>query len=186
MQRLAYELLINTGARVSDAFRLGKVHEKNNTLTWKPAKTTEEHDEREEDEALEVSIPIHQNLRTAIDATPSSHLIYCVTSHGTPFQSSRASLNGLLSTRTSWIAKAVRTARFKEGGSKKRLAEAGVGEFMLMPIMGWKIPIRHGYILRERIALRWPKRVWRCSPRNKITTKKWHNLFKKVAQIIFF
>ncbi len=140
MQRLAYELLINTGARVSDAFRLGKVHEKKNTLTWKPAKTTEEHDEREEDEALEVSIPIHQNLRTAIDATPSGHLIYCATSHGTPFQSSKGFSQWFVEHKDKAGLPKQCVPHGLRKAAAKRLAEAGVGEFMLMSIMGWENP----------------------------------------------
>ena len=38
MQRLAYELAVGTGGRVSDLYRLGKVHEKDGMLSWKPFK----------------------------------------------------------------------------------------------------------------------------------------------------
>ena len=41
MPRLVYYLMANTDARVSDAHRLEKVHEKKDVLTWKPFK---EHD----------------------------------------------------------------------------------------------------------------------------------------------
>ena len=91
MPRLAYELIRNTGARVSDAYRLGKVHEENNVLTWKVFKGQNVGDAQkmDDDDALEVIIPIRAELRTAIDATPSGNLVYVATSHGTPFQSSK-------------------------------------------------------------------------------------------------
>ena len=89
MPRLAYELMANTGARVSDAYRLGKIHEKQNILTWKPFKGQDVGGDIDADDALEISIPIRSELRTALDATPSGNLVYVSTSHGTPFQSAK-------------------------------------------------------------------------------------------------
>ena len=79
MQRLAYELAVNTGARVSDLYRLGKMHEKEGGLTWKPFKGQDISNEISDDNALEASIPITPQLRTAIDAVLSGHLIYVAT-----------------------------------------------------------------------------------------------------------
>ena len=57
---------------MSDAFRLGKMHEKDGVLTWKVFKGPEDNDaqKRDDNDALEVIIPIRSELRTAIDATP--------------------------------------------------------------------------------------------------------------------
>lgn len=140
MQRLAYELAVNTGARVSDLYRLGKVHEENNMLTWKPFKGQDGETDYEDDNALEVSIPITPQLRTAIDATPSGNLVYCATEHGSPFLSAKSF--------SQWFVKHRKNAGLPDEcvphGLRKvaatRLAEAGVGEFMLMSIMGWTNP----------------------------------------------
>ena len=62
MPRLAYDLIQYTGARVSDAFRLGKKNEKNGQLrrhTFKSAKTKDGVDAERDEKAVEVDIPIH-------------------------------------------------------------------------------------------------------------------------------
>ena len=140
MQRLAYELAVNTGARVSDLSRLGKMHEKEGGLNWKPFKGQDISNEIGDDNALEVSIPITPQLRTAIDAAPSGNLIYVATEKGTPFMSAKSF--------SQWLVKARKAAKLPNEcvphGLRKvaatRLAEAGVGEFMLMSIMGWTNP----------------------------------------------
>ena len=121
---------------MSDAYRLGKVHEKNNVLTWKVFKGQDV----SADEALEVIIPIRPELRTAIDATPSGNLVYVATSHGTPFQSSKGFSQWFVDQRKSagLPDKCVPHGLRKTAAAK--LAEAGVGEFMLMSIMGWTNP----------------------------------------------
>ena len=81
--------MANTGVRVSDAHRLGKVHEKKNILTWKPFKVKNVDGYIDAVDVLEISIPIRSELRAALDATPSRNFFYVTTSHGTPFQSAK-------------------------------------------------------------------------------------------------
>lgn len=141
MPRLAYEILYNTGARVSDAHLLGKVHEKRNILTWKPFKGKDEYkNDEEEDEALEVSIPIRPELRKAIDATPSGNLVYCANSHGTPFQSAKGFSQWFVEKKNKAGLPKKCVPHGLRKCAAKRLAEAGVGEYMLMSIMGWTNP----------------------------------------------
>tara|TARA_Y100000385_G_C12724140_1_gene479946 strand:+ start:216 stop:395 length:180 start_codon:yes stop_codon:yes gene_type:complete len=52
MPRLAYEILYNTGARVSDAHLLGKVNEKSNILTLKPFKGKDKYKNDEEEDEI--------------------------------------------------------------------------------------------------------------------------------------
>ena len=116
------------------------MHEKEGGLTWKPFKGQDISNEIGDDNALEVSIPITPQLRTAIDATPSGNLIYVATEKGTPFMSAKSF--------SQWLVKARKAAKLPNEcvphGLRKvaatRLAEAGVGEFMLMSIMGWTNP----------------------------------------------
>lgn len=65
------------------------MHEKNNILTRKPFKGPDIVDDVEQDDTLEISVPIRSELRTALDATPSGNLVYVSNSHDTPFQSAK-------------------------------------------------------------------------------------------------
>ena len=96
---------------------------------------------------------IHQSLRTAIDATPSSHLIYCATSHGTPFQSSKGFSQWFVEHKDKAGLPKQCVPHGLKRAAAKRLAEAGVGEFILMSIMGWEIPNQaRAYIERSNRA----------------------------------
>ncbi len=88
--RLALALLQYTGARASDAIRLGPQMERDGATEagepirrlhfteWKNRKRKPKHR----------AIPILPELRAIIDATPSGHLSYLVTRHGRPYSSS--------------------------------------------------------------------------------------------------
>ena len=93
-----------------------------------------------EDCSIQLGIPIRPELRTAIDTTPSGNLVYVATSHGTPFQSSKGFSQWFVDQRKS----AGLPDKCRPHGLRKtaaaRLAEAGVGEFMLMSVMGWTNP----------------------------------------------
>jgi len=141
MQRLAYALMKYCGARVSDAYTLGLSNEVDNTLTWKPFKGKEEYQDGEEDEnALMVELPIHSELRKAIDACPSGNLVYCATSFGTPFKNKKSF--------SMWFVKARKKARLPKACvphglrkvAAKNLAEMGATEYQLMSVMGWTKP----------------------------------------------
>ena len=112
------------------------MHEKEGGLTWKSFKGQYISNEIGDENALEVSILITPQLRTAIDAAPSGNLIYVATEKGTPFMGAKSF--------SQWLVKARKAAKLPNECVPKvaatRLAEAGVGEFMLMSIMGWTNP----------------------------------------------
>ena len=143
MPRLAYELIQYTGARVSDAFRLGKKNEKEGQLRWhtfKSAKTKDGVDAERDEKAVEVDIPIHPKLRQAIDAAPSGNLVYVATSNNRPFKSEKGFSN--------WLKARILEAELPDHcvphGLRKvaatNLAELGASEFQLMSVMGWTNP----------------------------------------------
>ncbi len=73
-ERLALALLLYTAARRSDVVRFGPQHIKNGRLAFRQTKTRGA-----------VDLPIHPELRAILDATPSGHLTFLVTSFGKPF-----------------------------------------------------------------------------------------------------
>lgn len=72
-ERLALEILVNTGLRRSDVVRLGRQHVKDGVATIKAQKTN-----------VVLYIPIAPALQTAIEAGPTGDLTYIVTAHGRP------------------------------------------------------------------------------------------------------
>lgn len=72
-ERLAMEIMLNTGLRRSDAARLGRQHIKNGVIEMKTDKTN-----------TEVFIPVHPDLQAAIDAGPVGDLTFVVTAFGAP------------------------------------------------------------------------------------------------------
>ena len=143
-QRLAFAVTHNTCARISDAYRLGRAHEGlfdgREYLTWKPFKGQDEFEEAEDDDALEVSVPVHPKLREAVDCCPSGNLVYCFTELGIPFKSAKGFENFL----SKAIAKAGLSKNCVPHGLRKAgakmLAEAGATEYQLMSVMGWSNP----------------------------------------------
>lgn len=77
MPRLALELMLNTGARRSDAVRLGRQHIQQGKLTFKPQKTANA-------TGIVVKVQIHPDLQAAIDAMPPA-LTFLINSYGKPF-----------------------------------------------------------------------------------------------------
>lgn len=73
-ERLAMEILLNTGLRRSDAVRLGRQHVKNGVIEMKTDKTD-----------TELFIPVLPDLQAAIDAGPVGDLTFVVTASGRPF-----------------------------------------------------------------------------------------------------
>jgi integrase len=120
---LALALMLFTGARRSDAVRLGKGMERAGELTFRQAKT-----------GTEVTVPITPELRAAIDAYSSGHMTYLVTELGKPFTS-----NGF----GNWFADRCKAAGVpgRAHGLRKAgatlLAEGGATAHELMAIYGW-------------------------------------------------
>lgn len=127
--RLALELLLFTGVRVSDAVTLGKQMERNGWLHFTEAKDAARHPKRRE-------LPILPRLRHAIDVTPSGNLNYIVTQHGKPF-----TVKGF----SNWFKKQCRAAGLghcSAHGVRKAAATIaamnGATPHQLMAIFGWK------------------------------------------------
>jgi integrase len=139
MERLAISILLYTGARVSDAYLLGRTNEK----TWLD-KTTQQQINmlsfRAQKNGQQCDVPILPELREAIDACPSGNLIYLATSRGSPFKSAKAF--------SQWFVKKRKLAKLPDAcvphGLRKAgatfAAEAGATERQLMAMFGWKDP----------------------------------------------
>lgn len=78
--RLAFALLLYTGQRRSDVVKMGRQHIHKGVLTIDQRKT-------EGGEESHLEIPVHPKLKEVIDATPSGHLTFLVTSFGKPYTS---------------------------------------------------------------------------------------------------
>ncbi|HWB52199.1 MAG TPA: tyrosine-type recombinase/integrase [Stellaceae bacterium] len=72
--RLAMALLLYTGQRRSDVVRLGQQHIRGGAIALRQQKT-----------GRALVIPVHPVLADVLDATPSNHLTFLVTTAGKPF-----------------------------------------------------------------------------------------------------
>lgn len=129
MQRLAYALMLFTGARVSDAYRLGPGNQIDGCLQWVQQKTQRE-----------VVVPIHPALQDAIDATEHGDQAYLITQYYKPFSSAKSLSNWCTK---SYIAAGLPDRCVAHGLRKAgatRLAELGATEHQLMSVFGWSSP----------------------------------------------
>ena len=142
--RLAFDLLLYTGVRRSDAVRLGPQMERWFTDTTPDGNTVEVQKLvfTETKGGLRIlkthELPILPPLRHSIDATQIGHLVYLVTAWGQP-HSAKAFGH--------WFKKRCREAGLEElsaHGLRKlgaqRCAEAGATEHQLMALFGWTNP----------------------------------------------
>ena len=77
-QRLAFDLMLFTGVRRSDACMLGRPHLKDGRLVFTPEKGKER-------KAKTLSIPVHPELAASIAATKTGDLTFLVTAAGRPW-----------------------------------------------------------------------------------------------------
>lgn len=125
-QRIAFEILLFTGLRRSDAVRIGRQHIQENRIVTKIKKSGDE---------VEISIPIHPEFRAVLDTIKHAHLNFITTERGAA-RSEKAFTN--------WIIEAARSAglpphRSPHGLRKSaciRLAEAGCSTSEIMSITG--------------------------------------------------
>ncbi len=125
-QRIAFEILLFTGLRRSDAVRLGRQHIQGDRIVTKIKKSQDE---------VEVSIPVHADFRRVLETIKHDHLNLIVTAYGAA-RSEKAFTN--------WIIEAARSAglpphRSPHGLRKSaciRLAEAGCSASEIMSITG--------------------------------------------------
>jgi integrase len=122
--RLALALLLYSAQRRSDVVRMGRQHIKNGVLTVKQEKT-----------GAALAIPVHAHLQAVLDATPSEHLTFLVTTTGKPYGP-----NHFSETFREWCDAAGLPTRCKPHGLRKaacrRLAEAGCSANEIMAMSG--------------------------------------------------
>jgi integrase len=122
--RLALALLLYTAQRRGDVIRMGRQHIRDGVLTVKQQKT-----------GITLAIPVHPQLRTILDATPSEHLTFLVTATGKPYGG-----NHFSESFREWCDAAGLPKRCTAHGLRKaacrRLAEAGCSANEIAAISG--------------------------------------------------
>ena len=124
-EHLALSLMLFTGLRRSDVFRLGRQHISANLISIKTEKTGET-----------VHIPLFPALAEAIEAAPTGDLAFLVTVSGLPFSSAASFGN--------WFSAACRAAGVpgRAHGLRKAgatiAAESGATAHELMAMFGWR------------------------------------------------
>lgn len=123
--RLAIEMILFTGLRRGDVWRIGPQHIRNDVLELKAEKNGEQ-----------LYIPLHPILKASLERVTTGHLAYLVTpKHGRPFKSKESFGN--------WFGKVCREAHVpsRAHGIRKtvaqKLAEAGGSNAELKALFGW-------------------------------------------------
>ena len=127
--RLAMALLLYTTGRREDAVRLGPQHARDGRIQYRQAKN-------EHRSPVDLDIPLHDDLKAIIDATPSSHLTFLVTEYGRPF--TPAGFGNLFK---DWCRQANLphcSAHGLRKATAARLAERGATAHEIMAITGHK------------------------------------------------
>jgi integrase len=127
--RLALELMINVGARVSDAARIGRQHEDNGWLKFVAWKN------RNKKSRKTIECPIRPNLAAALAVTPTGDLTYLINDLGSAF-----TINGLGNKMRDWCDAAGLPQCSSHGLRKAAaviLAENGATAPELCALFGW-------------------------------------------------
>lgn len=123
--RLAMALLLYTGLRRSDVVLLGRQHITQGQFHMKNQKT-----------GMEVDLPILPELQAVLDASPTGHLTFLMTSHGKPYVA-----EGFGNAMRDWCD-AAGLPHCSAHGLRKAgatiAAENGATDRQLMAIFGWK------------------------------------------------
>jgi integrase/recombinase XerD len=125
--RLAMAILLYTTCRREDAVRLGPQHVRNGRIRYRQAKN-------EHRNPVDIDIPLHPDLATAIAAAPSAHLTFLVTDLGRPFTPA-----GFGNKFRGWCDKANLphcSAHGLRKATSARLAERGATAHEIMAITG--------------------------------------------------
>jgi hypothetical protein len=155
MERLAMELALNTGQRVSDLVRMGRQHIRNGVLKIKQKKRTKAGQ-------ADVEIPVLPELAAVLAATASENLTFLINGWDKPFTDTGFS---------EWFSKAARAAGLPKGytahgvrkGCCKRLADQGCDVKEIAAITGHKTLKRSSITRQPTIVVRRPRRrfhVW--------------------------
>jgi integrase len=127
--RLALELMLNVGARISDASRIGRQHETKGWLVFVAWKN------RNRKSRKTIECPITRELAEALAATPTGDTVYLVNDLGRPF-----TINGLGNKMRDWCDAAGLpqcTAHGLRKAAAVILAESGVTAPELCALFGW-------------------------------------------------
>jgi integrase len=166
-QRLAFALLLYTGQRGSDVYRMSYAHIDGDTIEVAQQKTGQENS----DEKL--IIPMHRNLRHELALAKRKHVVILATAFGQPF-----SLKGFGNFMSDAIKAAGLPARCKAHGLRKaaarRLAEAGCTAKQIQAITVTSRWRKSNGIPGKPI--RWSSRGKRSRSRRTITDHKLANL----------
>jgi integrase len=123
-QRIAFEILLYTGLRRSDAVRLGPQHIQGDHIVITARKT-----------GADLSIPIHAEFRAVLDTIPHKHLVFIATERGAA-RSEFAFTNWIIEAATKAGLPAHRSPHGLRKAACVRLADAGCDVFEIMAITG--------------------------------------------------
>ena len=126
--RLAYALLLYTGARISDARLFGRQHVTDGWLDFKPSKTSRT-------SGVAVNVPILPELQLALDSCRPGNLTFLMTHQHKPYTA-----QGLSNRMRDWCNEAGLPQCSAHGLRKAGAtiaAENGATEAQLMAIFGW-------------------------------------------------
>jgi integrase len=124
--RLAFALLLWTAQRRGDVILMGRQHIKGEALTITQKKT-----------GATVQIPVHSELRAAIDAFPNNHLTFLTTQFGEPFSPAGFGNYFREMRREAGLPDHCAAHGLRKAASR-RLAEAGCTAHQIMAITGHK------------------------------------------------
>lgn len=133
-ERLAYELLLQAGQSKCDVVRMGRQHIRNGVLSMRRQKT-----------GVAFYVPVTAELQAAIDAAPSEHLTFLVTTQGKPFTAAgfgnwfrEVVAKAGLPTKDEETGKPRCTSHGLRKAAASRLASRGATTTQLKAWFGWK------------------------------------------------
>jgi integrase len=126
--RLAYALLLYTGARRGDVVTLGRQHMRNGVIAFVPEKTKRLR-------ADPVFVEIVEPLRTAIEAGPAGNMTFLLTEYGAPF--SAAGFGNWFGEKCAEAGLPHCSAHGLRKAGATIAADGGASERQLMALYGW-------------------------------------------------
>jgi len=130
MAHLAMSVMLYTGARRSDAPRLGKQHVRAGTISWTAFKNQKRY-------PTVIDLPVLPPLQAAIDAAgATSRMVFLVTSFGKPF--AIAGFGNWFHERCIEAGLPHCSAHGLRKAGSTRAAEAGATAHQLMAMFGWR------------------------------------------------
>lgn len=125
-QRLAFEILLYTGLRRSDAVKLGRQHIQGDYIVITTKKSGD---------MVELNIPIHDDFRRVLDGAEKKHLTFITTAYGAA-RSEKAFTNWLIEAGREAGLPSHRSPHGVRKAACRTLAEAGCTALEIMSITG--------------------------------------------------